>query len=143
MVLPPGIYPATFKEVSAAFATNAVRRELFDGLLLGAAALAYAGCRLIYLDGSYVTAKPMPGDYDACWEPAGVEREKLDAVFFDHSNKRAAQKAKFGGEYLPVVRDSEGHSFIDLFQREKFTGGTKGILSIPLTAIPYLQGGSQ
>lgn len=131
-VLPEGIHPVTLTEVEAAFAFNPRRRELFGGLLLGAAALAVAGCQRMYLDGSYVTENPVPGDYDVCWEPAGVDRVKLDPVFFDMTNKRAAQKAKFKGEFVPVMRDASGYSFIDFFQIEKFSGGRRGILSVQL-----------
>ncbi|HEY3638088.1 MAG TPA: hypothetical protein VGK90_08030 [Rhizomicrobium sp.] len=132
-VLPQGIHPATLPEVETTLAINPRRRELFAGFVVGANALAAAGCQLLYLDGSYVTENPAPGDFDVCWEPAGVNPAKLDPVFFDMSNKRAAQKAKFNGEFLPVYRDSNGHSFIDFFQIEKFSGGKKGILSVQLS----------
>ena len=29
-----------------------------------------AGVEVLYLNGSFVTAKPDPGDYDACWDMA-------------------------------------------------------------------------
>lgn len=140
-VLPQGIHLATLDEIRNAFAINPRRRLLFTGLVLGAKALAVAGCQCLYLDGSYVTANPAPGDYDVCWEPAGVNRFKLDSVFFDMSNKRAAQKAKFKGEFLPVIRDASGYSFVDFFQVEKFSGGRKGILSVQLSITQFHQGG--
>ncbi len=39
---------------------------------LGAAMenLKTAGCRTVYLDGSFVTSKDIPDDYNACWEEA-------------------------------------------------------------------------
>jgi hypothetical protein len=141
-ILPPGVHAATFAEIEATFAINTVRRDLFGGLMVGTSALARAGCAQVYVDGSYVTGKPIPGDYDVCWEPAGVDRRKLDPVFFDMSNRRAAQKARFKGEYFPVEKDANGYSFVDFFQREKFSGGTKGILSVQLGKAQYQQGGS-
>ena len=44
-VLPPGIHPATLAEVATTFATNAKRRLLYDGLLLGCDGAARRGMR--------------------------------------------------------------------------------------------------
>ncbi len=131
-VLPPGVHPATLQEVELAFGYNQRRRVLLAGLIEGAAALAKAGCSTIFLDGSFVTAKPVPGDYDACWDPAGVVGSILDPVFGDFSDGRAHQKARFGGEYFPssIVENGSGRTFLDFFQVEKHTGGRKGILTI-------------
>jgi hypothetical protein len=65
MVLPPGIHQAALVEVATAFATTPWRRDLYGGLVKAAEQLRSAGCPTIYLDGSYVTGKPMPGDFDA------------------------------------------------------------------------------
>jgi hypothetical protein len=43
----------------------------------------------------------VPNDFDACWAMAGVDfdlLDRLDPVLLDWSNRRAAQKAKFGDE---------------------------------------------
>jgi hypothetical protein len=140
-VLPPGIHPATLAEVAIMFATNARRRAQYNGLLLAAAALRVAGCGRLFLDGSYVTANPLPGDYDGCWDPTAVDRAKLDPVFLDFSNKRQAMKNKFGGEFFPSnAPNTRTQTFLDFFQVEKFTGQAKGILLIVLTADPALIG---
>lgn len=146
-VLPPGVHKATLAEVKASFAHNARRRELFAGFLSAIASLRGAGCREVLLDGSYVTAKPMPGDYDACWSPAGVIPSKLDPVFRDFTNKRAAQKAKFKGEFFPstatTLSKSTGthttQAFSAFFQIDRFTGSKKGILSIDILNDPMLK----
>jgi hypothetical protein len=140
-VLPPGVHTASLAEVATAFATNAKRRLLNDGLLLAATALRVAGCSKLYLDGSYVTAKTIPGDYDGCWDPTGMDHTKLDPVFLDFSNKRQAMKNKFGGEFFPSnAANTPAQTFLDFFQIEKFTGQAKGILLIVLTADPALLG---
>jgi hypothetical protein len=140
-VLPPGVHPASLADVATTFAINAKRRLLNDGLLLAATALHVAGCSKLYLDGSYVTAKTMPSDYDGCWDPTGVDRAKLDPVFLDFSNKRQAMKNKFGGEFfLSNAPNAPAQTFLDFFQIEKFTGQAKGILLIVLTADPALLG---
>jgi hypothetical protein len=138
-VLPPGIHPATLAEVEVAFAINPPRRDLFVGLVDGAASLKWSGCVELYLDGSFVTAKPIPADYDACWNPVGVDPTKLDSVFRDFTNLRQAQKAKFKGEYFPsTLLNKPNQPFIDFFQIERFSGGRKGIVSIDLTREPTL-----
>ena len=133
-ILPEGIHLATLEEVQRAFATNVCRNILFSGLVRGAVNLADAGCLNLYLDGSFVTGKPNPGDYDACWEPTSVLFEKLDPVFLDFKNHRQAQKDKYFGEYFPStnIADDNGNPFIDFFQNEKHSGEKKGIIQIHL-----------
>ena len=104
-----------------AFATNVWRRDLYIGLVDACGRLHRAGCQTVYLDGSYVSGKPRPGDFDACWDPSGVDPAKLDPVFLRFENGRAAQKAEFKGEF---------------FQHDRFSGKQKGIIAIPLTAEP-------
>ncbi|MFY9658121.1 MAG: hypothetical protein WAK01_16335 [Methylocystis sp.] len=139
-VLPPGAHKASLDEVAAAFATNAWRRELFDGLVHASGKLRLAGCALIYLDGSYVTGKPRPNDFDACWDPSGVDVTKLDPVFLQLAPGRTAQKSAFKGEFFPssMMCADVGQSFVEFFQIDRFTGKQKGIISIPLSADPLL-----
>jgi len=134
-ILPPGTHLATLQDVSDSFTFNHRRRELFKGLVLAAKALAFANVKYIYLNGSFVTGKDIPGDYDACWDPDGVVVEHLDPVFLDFDNKRANQKAKYGGEFFPFNIDAgTGEVFIDFFQTEKYTGKKKGIVQIDLAS---------
>lgn len=141
-VLPPGEHAASLENVATAFATNAWRRELFDGLILASGKLRLAGCTAIYLDGSFVTGKPRPGDFDACWDPSGVDPAKLDPVFLEFRNGRAAQKAAFRGEFFPstMLCADVGRVFVDFFKVDRFTGKQKGIISIWLSADPLLLG---
>ena len=131
-VLPPGIHLTTINVVKAVLAVNSVRERLFDGFLQGASALAVAGCRTLYLDGSFVTEKPNPGDYDVCWDTTGVDDGKLDPVFLDFTDFRRAQKERFLGEFFPV---GGAMCLMALFQTDKFTGAPKGILKVTLTVI--------
>ncbi|MCP4165929.1 MAG: hypothetical protein GY759_08550 [Chloroflexi bacterium] len=140
-VLPVGIHDTGLLEVQNVLALNGWRRGLFDGLVRACGDLAHAGCGHLYLDGSFVTEKPRPGDYDACWHPTGVVRARIDPVFSDFSNGRAAQKAKYGGEFFPSTTkaDAQGRTFIEFFQLEKFSGLQKGILLIDLSNDPMIQ----
>ena len=133
-VLPPGVHSATLSEIDMEFATNRVRRDLFAGLKLAAKALHAAGCRAIYVDGSFVTGKPSPNDYDVCRDPSGVDPARLDPVFLDFSNNRANQKAKYLGEFFPFsAAAAPGKTFLDFFQTDRFTGAKKGLLVTDLT----------
>lgn len=141
-LLPPGVHPASLDEVSVRFATNPWRRSLFDGLVDASNLLRNAGCPTIYLDGSYISGKPKPGDFDACWDPTGVDPTKLDPVFLDFTNGRASQKAAFKGEFFPssMTCADVGRTFVEFFQQDRFTGNQKGIISILLQTDPLLTG---
>jgi hypothetical protein len=76
--LPPGIHPATFAEVAARFGTTQHRQNLLDGLKRGLENLRAAGCKTVYLDGSFVTEKLHPNDFDLCWESADVDPVLLE-----------------------------------------------------------------
>ena len=132
-VLPPGTHDATLDEVRKRFATNDHRKRLFDGFARAAEVLRVARCRTVYLDGSFVTAKPHPRDFDACWDDAGVNAGKLDSVLLDFSDKRRAQKQKYHGELFPAgATAAPGSVFIDFFQTDRHTGKSKGIIRIRL-----------
>ena len=130
-VLPHGVHEATLEEVEARFATSTHRKHLFSGFKDGAMLLHKAGCRRILLDGSFVTAKPIPGDYDACWDPASVNPKLVDPILLDFSDRRKRQKACFHGEFFPsTVNADRQHCFSDFFQIDKYTGNAKGIICI-------------
>jgi hypothetical protein len=133
-ILPPGIHQSTLSELATAFAVNHKRRAQFRGLLEALTKLKYAGCKTVYIDGSYVTGKPEPSDFDTCWDPNGVDPHKLDPIFLDFSNNRHNQKLAFMGEFFPSTAsaDKAGRVFIDFFQIEKYTGSKKGIVEIDL-----------
>ena len=107
-VLPEGIHEARMNEIRDTFAFNPRRSDLFNGLLRATQELRRAGCLRIYVDGSFVTSKPFPGDFDVCYELTGIDRALLNQVFFDFHDGCAAQKREYGGEFF-ACRDPEGH----------------------------------
>ena len=116
-VLPPGFHNATLEEVESRFATSEHRKRLFSGFKEGILALRKAGCRKIFLDGSFITDKAIPNDFDVCWEDIGIDDTKLDPVFTDFSNRRKKQKDRFHGEFFPTGIMADGvHSFLDFFK---------------------------
>lgn len=135
--LPPGIHVATWDELVARFGANAQRQMLLSGLRAALLWLKDAGCLRVYVDGSFVTAKEEPGDYDGCWEVDGVDPDKLDPVLLEFANRRAAQKAKYYGELFlaNAAADPAGTRFIDFFQFDK-DGQPKGIIALDLKDLP-------
>jgi hypothetical protein len=132
--LPAGVHWTRWREFAARFGWNARRRGLLDGLKRAIDSLRKAGCREVYIDGSFVTAKDLPGDFDACWSVKGVDPALLDPVLLMFDNHRAAQKAKYRGEMFPaeLPEGASGLRFLDFFQVDKNTGKRKGIIGMRL-----------
>jgi hypothetical protein len=80
------------------------------------------------------------GDFDACWEPDGVDLPRLGLVapvLFDLRRGRREQKAVYGGELIPVelsarTADAFAASILGVFQRDKRSGAPKRIVAIDL-----------
>ncbi len=95
------------------------------------------GCknRRIFIGGSFATNKEFPGDFDICWQDDTVDFLQLqvsDPVLLDFKNKRAAQKAKYGGELFPASISADGYrTYLEFFQIDR-NGEEKGIVEIDL-----------
>jgi hypothetical protein len=93
------------------------------------------------VDGSFVTDKTIPGDFDACWDITGVvgaELVRLDPALLDFTNERAAQKAKYLGELFPAqaIEGNSRRRFLDFFQLDRESGSPKGIIALELQDLP-------
>jgi hypothetical protein len=71
--------------------------------------LKAAGCRTIYINGSFVTSKPKPGDFDAGWEDNGVDFNYLKAIaptLHKFAERRAEQKKQIPRKsfFLPTIQ---------------------------------------
>lgn len=133
-LLPPGVHWATWEEIVSRFGSNPRREELLAGLHLALENLRVAGCRTVYIDGSFVTDKDVPGDYDACWDEEGVDPDALDPVLLTFDPGRATQKATYAGELFPAtaLAAEDGLSFLEFFQIDKESSDPKGIIAIDL-----------
>ena len=133
-LLPPGIHWATWKEISDRFGTNEHRRSLMAGLKAALTSLRKAGCLTVYIDGSFVTSRETPVDFDACWDPTNVDPHRLDGVILRFEPGRATQKAKYGGElFISTMRSGNpGPVMLDFFQCDKNSAKQKGIVAIDL-----------
>lgn len=134
--LPPGIHLATWSELVERFGTNERRCVILAGLLRALQALKAAGCQRAFIDGSFITSKEVPGDFDGCWDDDGVDFDALDPVLLDFYGHREAQKAKFKGELFIATTpaDELGTLFLDFFQLDR-DGRSKGIIQIDLMEI--------
>ncbi|HEX9944732.1 MAG TPA: hypothetical protein VGG03_22210 [Thermoanaerobaculia bacterium] len=85
-----------------------------------------------------MTEKEFPQDFDVCWDIDGVDPARLDPIFLDFTQGRAAQKARFKGEFFPAqAREGvSGRTFLEFFQINKETGEKKGIVAIDLERLP-------
>lgn len=136
--LPPGVHWTTWPEFVGRYGTTPHRQTLLTGLKLALESLRDAGCMAVYVDGSFVTSKQTPGDLDFCWEVKGVDPTRLDPAFLVFDHGRAAQKAKFSGEFFPanLPEGASGKTFLEFFQTDRHTGGPKGIVAIDLRRLP-------
>lgn len=131
-LLPEGEHFGSWDEIVDRFGWNERRRSLLDGLAEALEMLRSVGCRQVWLNGSFVTAKDEPADFDACWDTAGVDLDEIDPVFLDLSAGRIAQKERFGGEFFPnVIEAQSGLVFAEFFQNER-DGSRKGIVVVHL-----------
>ena len=131
--LPPGEHPAEWRDVVERFGTTPWRRQLLEGLAHALRDLRAAGCKRAYIDGSFVTTKEHPGDFDACWDLDGVDFDVIDETLLTFDAGRGTQKAKYRGELFPAdaAADPLGTLFRDFFQCDR-DGNPKGIIVIDL-----------
>jgi len=135
--LKPGIHNMSWDEFLKLFGTNIHRLNLLSGLKAAILSLKQAGCQTIYVDGSYVTLKDFPEDYDACWDVNGVDGKLIDPILLKFNDSRRAMKIKYKGDLFPAQL-KEGRSnqiFLDFFQIDKDTGNPKGIVKLNVKSI--------
>lgn len=128
--LPPGQYDAAWAEVVAAYGYTPYRQLLLHGLRAALDNLAAAYCTRVYLNGSFVTTKITPGDFDMCFEPVGVDPTILDPILkLVGPSRRMLQRAKYRGEVLSAraAADRRGTLYVNYFQGD-VAGRAKGIL---------------
>src|SRR5579872_3550918 len=128
--LPPGSpYKANWAEFEARFGTNDHRRRLLVGLKEALENLKEAGCRQVYVDGSFITDKSLPADWDACWDIEGVNSRLLDPVIIDADFNPDRLKAKYSGDLFLQAPRLPGGNFVRFFQTDRYEN-KKGIVLI-------------
>jgi len=140
--LPPPNNFCEWEEFKERFSTTVPRQRLLKGLLRVMMKLKAAGCRIIYIDGSFVTSKEKPKDYDACWEDDGItlgDLKSVDPVLYNFARGRTQQKRLYRGEIFPASypADEAGKNYLDFFQFDTRTNVRKGIIAIDLQRWEY------
>ena len=135
-LLPPGQHKASWVDVCVRFGGNLRRDSLLAGLVRAATNLHNAGAVVLWLDGSFVTNKPEPNDFDGAWDPWGVDLTKVDPILLDPSPAgRLRQKVKYGGELFVHIEGASGMPFQHFFQQTP-DGQVKGIVLLNLRTLP-------
>src|SRR5664280_1018443 len=132
-----GIHSMSWDEFLKLFGTNVHRLNLLSGLNAEILSLKQACCQTIYVDGSYVTLKDFPADYDACWDVNGVDGNLIDPILLKFDDGRRAMKIKYKGDLFPAQLKERCSSriFLDFFQSDKNTGASKGIVKLDIKSI--------
>ena len=134
----PGIHVISWGNFIEEYSFSPRRIYLFSGMKKALLHFKQAGCKRVYIDGSFVSKKTEPGDYDACWDSSDVDFTLLDPMF--HHGLRLGtlpQKIKYLGEFYPAgcLERASGMTFLDFFQTDKGTGNRKGIIQIELEGV--------
>jgi hypothetical protein len=134
--LPTGQHEATWKEVVDRFGTTPNRRRLLDGALMALKHLRDTDVTDAWLDGSMVTDKERPSDYDLCYAYWQADRGKLDPLLRGPlaltQNGRQGMKRKYLGDVLPQDRPDGG--FLEFWQQDH--GIPKGIIKVRMDSLP-------
>ncbi|PZO55810.1 MAG: hypothetical protein DCF16_01685 [Alphaproteobacteria bacterium] len=108
-------------------------------MLKAARAFRDAGAPTLYLDGSFVTAKRDPSDYDCCYYAGHVDPDRIDPVLLDIDNAPAMKKA-YKGEFYSALSEIKRPdfvgTFISFFRRDKDTHAQRGIVALDLASLP-------
>ena len=99
--------------------------------------LRSVNCKSHFVNGSFVTIKEKPNDYDACWNVVGVKFEQIDPILLhaDEAGKQAMQR-KYGGDIRPdqfSPTELDG-TYLEFFQLDR-DGSAKGIVELSLMEI--------
>jgi hypothetical protein len=124
--LPIGIHLSNIDEIYERFGFNEHRQNLLKGLSKAILDLKDLGFKRIYLNGSFVTHKEYPKDYDLCWE----ETIEVDFELFAYKNPilaglegQESQQKVYSGDIYPQP------SVFNLYQKDK-NGNPKGIICL-------------
>lgn len=131
----PGIHSFTLEELKNQFSYNEPRAAIFEKIAKLASHLKNAGCQKLYIGGSFITGKKVPGDFDACFEYNGADMRLLDPLLKNPLADKVARKAKFGGDVFMRGANRMNADHVREFQLGR-DSNTKGIVVIDLRDAP-------
>ena len=119
--LPPGDHRATLEEIGSRFGFTPRRRWLLKGLRAAVKAFWLAGIEEIFIDGSFCTEKPDPGDVDGYWvEPDDDVYDRIDPYWIDFELILVPQVRKW--KWRMWVDPVSNSSSIPPWRRERWSG---------------------
>jgi hypothetical protein len=138
--LPPGNHRATLEQIERRLGFTPRRQWLLKGLRVAVEALWAAGIQEIYIDGSFCTEKPDPGDIDGYWvEPDEGVYDRIDPYWIDfklllvpHVRKwKWRMWADYGVEFFihPAMQASAEIGFPEFFRHGR-DGKPRGIVQV-------------
>lgn len=131
IIFRPGVHEYTLAKLERDFATNKERIKLFNGLKSLAQELKRAGCETLYVDGSFITRKLEPGDFDACWEPFVQMNTGTNILLTQDSlSARIWRKQNYLGDIFPRFDDYGDR--VKHWQTDTRNEKVKGIIYIDL-----------
>ncbi|WP_394353523.1 DUF6932 family protein [Brevundimonas huaxiensis] len=115
-LLPPGVHPCSLAEAAAALCTSEHRTNIWTGLegFIGWAA-NLVGPTALYVDGSYVTDKPIPGDIDLVVDISGCDAPGQAQWLQAWADSHEHVKNTYHVDFYPVVM-GQGNDFVAFFQ---------------------------
>ncbi|WP_425305064.1 DUF6932 family protein [Bradyrhizobium erythrophlei] len=136
--LPAGVHPMDWGSFVVKFGWNNRRHFLLGGMQRALANLRAAGCAAAIVDGSFVSNKEEPGDYDLAFDPVGVNGSLVDPVLRRHDDQRKAMNAKYFGDVFPwgaVACTTTRLIYREFFQRDR-SGVIKGVVLLDVKLLP-------
>jgi hypothetical protein len=138
--LPPEDHRATLDEVSQRLGFTPRRRWLLKGLRAAVNAFWAAGIEEIYIDGSFCTEKPDPGDIDGYWvEPDPEVYNRIDPYWVDFELILVPHLRQWkwrmwveqGVEFFvhPAMQASREMGFPEFFRRSR-DGVPRGVIRV-------------
>lgn len=138
--LPPGDHQATLEEIRKRFGFTPRRLWLLKGLRTALEAFWKAGIKEIYIDGSFCSEKPDPGDVDGYWvEPDLDVYERIDPYWIDFTlvfvptagKSRWRMWADHGVEFFihPTMQATDEEGFPEFFRHDR-TGRSRGVVRV-------------
>lgn len=138
--LPPGDHQATLEEISKRLGFTSRRKWLIRGLSAAVRAFWAAGIEEIYIDGSFCTEKPDPGDIDGYWvEPDEGVYDRIDPYWINFELVRVPHAHKWkwrmwadrGVEFFihPAMQASPEMGFPEFFRQGR-EGRPRGIIRV-------------
>ena len=136
--LAKGLYLMDWEPFKRRFGWNNRRRFLCGGMYRALSNLRDAGCRSAIVNGSFATLEDQPRDYDAAFDPVGVNGNLVDPILLRHDDERKAMKAKYFGDLFPwgaLACAKTGMIYQEFFQQDR-SGLPKGVILLDLKRLP-------